>query len=47
MTYWELEPEAWELLPDDSYDGARHMEHRGRIEALERRFHLDIQDNAL
>ena len=28
------ELEAWELFPDDNYDGASYMEHRGRIEHL-------------
>ena len=41
MSYWELESEPWEILPDDSYDGARHMEHRGRIEHLEKLFSID------
>lgn len=35
MSYWELDTELWEILPDDSYDGARNMERRGRIERLE------------
>jgi len=38
MTYWELEKEPWELFPDDNYDGAKQMSHRGRIEILERSF---------
>lgn len=41
MNYWELEPELWELLPDDSYDGARFMERRGRIQVLEKRLALE------
>lgn len=40
MSYWELEPELWELLPDDSYDGARNMERRGRIHILQRSLEL-------
>ena len=41
MSYWELETELWEILPDDSYDGARNMEHRGRIERLEKIFGIE------
>lgn len=40
MNYWELETEAWELVPDD-YDGAGWMTLRGRIESLERTFSLE------
>lgn len=45
MTYWELEPELWETLPDDSYDGARHMEHRGRVERIRRLYNLESSRN--
>jgi len=41
MSYWELDTELWELLPDDSYDGAKHMEHRGRIQQLEKMFSIE------
>lgn len=44
MNYWQLEPELWELLPDDSYDGAREMENRGRIQALERSLQLESKE---
>ena len=44
MSYWELEPEAWELLPDDNYDGARWMECRGRKQSLEKLFTLDCNE---
>ena len=43
MTYWELETEAWELYPDDHYDGAHYMTLRGRRETLERSFDLDYE----
>jgi len=41
MSYWELEEELWEILPDDSYDGAKYMSHRGRVEVLEKRLSMD------
>ena len=41
MTYWELETEAWELYPDDHYDGAQQMVHRGRMQTLERVYSLE------
>ena len=40
MTYWELETEAWEILSDDHYDGARQMVQRGRVQRLEKSFLL-------
>lgn len=44
MSYWQLEPELWELLPDDSYDGAREMARRGRIQVLEKRLKLESKE---
>ena len=41
MSYWELDTELWEILPDDSYDGARNMEHRGRVQRLEKMFGIE------
>lgn len=42
MSYWELETELWEILPDDSYDGAKNMVQRGRIERLESILNLEV-----
>ena len=41
MSYWELDTELWEILPDDSYDGAHQMVQRGRIQTLERVYRLE------
>ena len=35
------ELEEWELFPDDNYDGASHMEHRGRIEHLNYLYNIE------
>lgn len=43
MNYWELETEAWELFPDDSYDGAHHIQNRGRVEFLEELYKKSIE----
>ena len=43
MSYWELETELWELVPDD-YDGARTMTLRGRIDLLERSYNMENKD---
>ena len=45
MSYWDLETELWELFPDDSYDGAINMVHRGRIERLERMFSIEQDED--
>ncbi len=37
MTYWELETEEWETVPDN-YDGAETITLRGRLEYLERAY---------
>ncbi len=42
MNYWELETEAWELIPDN-YDGAESMTMRGRQEHLERSYCIEFQ----
>lgn len=43
MTYWELDTELWELIPDD-FDGAGLMTLRGRIDLLERSYHIESED---
>ena len=42
MTYWELETEEWETVPDN-YDGAETITMRGRLEHLEKSYCIDYQ----
>ena len=42
MSYWELEPEPWELELQDDHDGANRMRDRGRREALEKCYRLEF-----
>ncbi len=43
MSYWQLETEEWETVPDN-YDGAETMTLRGRAEHLERSWLLSLED---
>ena len=42
MSYWELETEEWETVPDN-YDGAEWMTLRGRITHLEHNYTIDFR----
>lgn len=42
MSYWELETEEWETVPDN-YDGAETITTRGRLEHLERSYYAEYK----
>ena len=42
MSYWELETEEWETVPDN-YDGAESITVRGRLEHLERSYCIEFR----
>ena len=42
MSYWELETEEWETIPDN-YDGAETITLRGRIQHLEKSYRVELR----